>query len=597
MHRCFLIALLASLCGLVAGGCGEESRTGRAPASESAGASSARASSGWSDDPRLVELRRALGEGRVDQARALHEQLAPAGGVEILLLGARLAALEGDEARASQRVEEARALAPHDARVFATAAEIHVAGGRMETADTEIQRGLAAAGACAELERARGVWLICTPGGAEKGLALLETALAHDPKLPFLSRPLGQACLLVAKERAREGDVLGAREEAERSLEHDPDDVDARRFLAETLAVLLDYGRAIALYESLLEDGVPVEIEAAQAYKNGAIAAMAMEEREQTVLLFLRARQLGMDDEALGSGVGILRDEARAEAAAALAAEEADEPAERDEHLVQALVYEDEIGADLLSRAALALDREDLDAGARLARQALYFEHADPRARALPALFAARGALGSGDLALARSTVRAALEEEPGNAWLAAERAWLMAYEAHAAGELDHASELAAAALAHQPEHARAHALCATLGVERGYAALEARDLAAAATHLRAALDHDPACIEAHQFLGVALFEAGDHAGAVRAFEAVLAIARAEDLDLPDPVHIQLARALFLAGETARARETLEDYLAAHPQGEFAEPTRAALDALPEPEPPGVLVEDDGEGG
>jgi tetratricopeptide (TPR) repeat protein len=545
----------------------------------------------------MVELRRAIGEGRLDEARALHAQLVQNDGVEITLLGARVAALGGDDEEASRLVERARALAPTDARVYATAAEIHAAAGRMETADEEIRRGVEACGPNPELERSRGVYLICVPGGAEAGLGLLETALAHDPGLPFVARPLGQAHLLVAKEDARGNDLAAALEHAKQSIAHDPEDVDARRFLAEMMVNALDFGGAITIYEALLEEHVPVEIEASQAYKNGAVAALAMGARDQAVVMFLRARTLGMDDDALGSGVGVLRDEARAEAVAALDREDAKLPEERDAHIEKALVLDANIGEDLVVRAVHALDREKYGDAKSLARQALFFLTNDPRALALPELAAAREAVASQDLPSAQGIVREALERNPGNVYLAAEHAWLMAVEAQSAGEIDHALELAGAALTHDPDHTRAHELCAGLFVERGLAALEAHDYAGAIEPLKAAIDHDPSRIEAHQFLGLALFETGDAAGAARAFDAVLAIARSEDLELPDPVHIQLARALFLAGDAARARETLEDYLVAHPGGAFVDQTREVLDALPAPEPPGAPVEDAGDGG
>ncbi len=544
----------------------------------------------------MVELRRAIGEGRLDQARALHAQLAEQASVEIQLLGARVASLASDELGASRLVEQARTAAPKDARVYATAAEIHAAAGRLDTADEEIRRGVEACGPSAELERARGVYLICVPGGAQAGLTLLEAALAHDPALPFVARALGQAHLLVAKEAARGNDWSAALEHANASIEHDPEDVDARRFLAEMLVNTLDFGAAIAIYERLLEEGQPVAVEAAQAYKNGAVAALAMGTRQEAVLFFLRARSLGMDDEALGSGVGVLRDEARAEAVAALEAEEGELLELRDAHIAKALLLDANIGEDLVVRAEHALESQTFGEAKALARQALFFLTSDPRARAVPELASAREALAGGDVGGAQAIVRAAIARDQDNPLLAAERAWLMAVEAEAGGEIEQALELARAALAHQPEHARAHELCAALLVDRGLASLEAREFPAAIEHLRAAIDHDPSRIEAHQFLGLALFETGDAAGAARAFDAVLAIARSEDLELPDPVHIQLARALFLAGDAVRARETLEDYLATHPGGAFVEQTREVLDALPAPELPGKPIEESSDG-
>ncbi|MBI3932699.1 MAG: tetratricopeptide repeat protein [Acidobacteria bacterium] len=84
-------------------------------------------------------------------------------------------------------------------------------------------------------------------------------------------------------------------------------------------------------------------------------------------------------------------------------------------------------------------------------------------------------------------------------------------------GKTDEAIEALSKALAIYPDSLHAHN---NLGV-----ALRRRDPARAVDHLRRALVLDPEFAEAHVNLGAAFFEAGDEAGARRAFDDALALA------------------------------------------------------------------------
>ena len=118
--------------------------------------------------------------------------------------------------------------------------------------------------------------------------------------------------------------------------------------------------------------------------------------------------------------------------------------------------------------------------------------------------------------------------------------------------------------------------------VKLGVEAYAAGDLAASEAAFQRALALDPDRIEAKNHLGVVLFQRGAYAEAAACWEAVCATASSEGILLPEPVHVNLAKARALAGDLPGARATLEAYLVHAPDGEWAGETRAALAALPE---------------
>lgn len=122
----------------------------------------------------------------------------------------------------------------------------------------------------------------------------------------------------------------------------------------------------------------------------------------------------------------------------------------------------------------------------------------------------------------------------------------------------------------------------AALEVERGCALLDAGQEEPAEEAFAQALALDPESLEARHFLGVARFRRARYVEAALAWEDCLTHARAAQLVLPDPVHLDAARAWRLAGHPERARAALEQYLAAQPAGFFADDTREMLTRLDE---------------
>lgn len=430
-----LLGLLAVLvaCGDGDGGGVPPGGPSTGPPTGPGGELAARGRPERSADPRAVQARAALDGGRLDLAAALVEQALPLVGEEGPLLRARLHALAGRDFEALAAIEKARRATPSDPRVYATAAELHAAAGRLTEADNEIRRGVEVAGVSPELVRARGVHLICTPGQARHGLALLERALGEDPELPFTARALGQAYLLVARERARAGDPRAALESVRRSLEHDPEDLQARRTEADLLLAVGSWGEAIQRYEALLAEGLPLEAELAVNCKNAGLwAAVKRGDRPLALAYYRRALELGLLREELGHGRVLLEEEA--------------------DGRVEAAVHK-----------------------------------------------------------------------------------------------------------------------------------LAARDREGALADLEAALADDPERLDAWNYRGHAHHELGQFAEAEDAWERVVTEARLRGVELPDPVHLQLARVQAVdLGRFDQARATLQAYLDLEPTGRWVERTRALLAGLPE---------------
>ncbi|MCB9914304.1 MAG: tetratricopeptide repeat protein [Planctomycetes bacterium] len=374
-------------------------------------------------------LRRDLDLGRLDDASARLAELRDALGVEADLLAARLAAFQGQDVEVLRRLETARTAAPQDPRVYATAAELSAAAGRLETAAAELRRGMEAAGLTPELLRAQGVVELCQSGGAKRGLELLERARGYDAELPFTERPRAQAHLLLAKSALSEARPKAALEAVRRSLELDPKDVDARLFLADVLAALQDFEGAVRVLEALNGEGYGRDVELAEMYKRAALGALLEHRRDQALEYFRLARLAGLDDEQLGSGAQILAD--------------------------------------------------------------------------------------------------AAVE-----------------------------------------------------AMEQGVHAYEAGDLATARLRFEHAVHLDDSLLVAHNHLAVVLFQQREFLPAATQWRLVLDQARAEGLELPEPVHVFLAKALYAADEQGAAKQVLQDYLEREPEGEYRETTEALLSEL-----------------
>jgi len=120
--------------------------------------------------------------------------------------------------------------------------------------------------------------------------------------------------------------------------------------------------------------------------------------------------------------------------------------------------------------------------------------------------------------------------------------------------------------------------------VETGLDLYEKADLAAARVEFTQALALDPASLEAHNHLAVVLFKQNEFSAAADHWSRVLQLAREAKIPLPEPTHLNLARALYKSGRAGEVRALLSDYLTREPEGAWAEQTRdmlARFDAAP----------------
>lgn len=110
--------------------------------------------------------------------------------------------------------------------------------------------------------------------------------------------------------------------------------------------------------------------------------------------------------------------------------------------------------------------------------------------------------------------------------------------------------------------------------VKEGLAALQESDLGSARLSFEHAIKYDPGDLAARNHLGVTQFRMSDYSGAVDSWRTVLLDAAELELQLPDPVHINLAKALMRLDDAEGALLALKDYLLEEPFGDFVDETR-----------------------
>ncbi|MFT5289403.1 MAG: tetratricopeptide (TPR) repeat protein [Planctomycetota bacterium] len=112
---------------------------------------------------------------------------------------------------------------------------------------------------------------------------------------------------------------------------------------------------------------------------------------------------------------------------------------------------------------------------------------------------------------------------------------------------------------------------------ERGIVHYQGTQLNEALIAFERALELDPNNLSARNQLGVVHFRLGDSERAARAWEIVLKDAARQEITLPEPVHLNLARALYLNGDVEAARSACDHYVFDNPEGEWVTDTRMFL--------------------
>lgn len=147
------------------------------------------------------------------------------------------------------------------------------------------------------------------------------------------------------------------------------------------------------------------------------------------------------------------------------------------------------------------------------------------------------------------------------------------------AGAIDHFLSARAAGLDEEELASASDILvqAARARCDAGVAAFQGHELERAEAEFRAALALWPDDLASQNHLALVRFRRDDPAEAARLWRGVLDIARRDGVELPEPVHVNLAQAQIRCGEASAARRVLEDYLRDEPEGEWTGVTRTVL--------------------
>jgi len=374
-----------------------------------------------SDDSRVRRMARALETRDERELADAVLGLDPELGLDHHLLRARWLALRDDVVELTHEIEAARAGWPDQGRVYACAAEIHAAAGRLDAAQQELDEGLAKVGPTPELLRAQGVVALSTPGRAAAGLAALLRAREAVPDLPFSTRITALGHLLVGRQAVRNGALDEAELHAAAGLALLPDHDDLHELEAEIREARGDFAGAIPYWEDALAAGRDCAGTLALLHQRAATQALVEQGRERALWHYQRARALGLSDEELGFGKDALRDEAER------SLEQGFDAWERDDFERAALAFERALE---LEPAWLEAHNHLAKALFRLGRYDPSVEHFEVALRGLVEageplpepvhLNLARALFQSGRADEVRALCEAYLEREPDGAWVEA---------------------------------------------------------------------------------------------------------------------------------------------------------------------------------
>lgn len=347
------------------------------------------------------------------------------------------------------------------------------------------------------------------------------------------------ASLLNARLLALEGDAIGAVREIEAAREKHPGQAAVYAAAAEIHAA----GARLTSAEDELREGLSLAGECAELWRARGVLALCREGGASVGLAhLLRARQLEPE---LEFSTHVLAEAHRLLGSAALGAKD---PLQAAASARAALALEpDEHEALQLLADALAA-QGDFD-GALEQYERLLALGAEMRAACL--LMYTRGATaaliqGRRDVALARC---------------------LRARELGASDEeLGFGAELLSAEL---DKH-----------IDAGLAAYDRGENEKALECFDMALRVAPQSLEALNHHAVVSFRLGRYEAAAKGWRTVLDLAQRTQVELPEPTHLNLARALYQLDRKDEVRTLLEGWLTAHPHSEHAAATRQMLARL-----------------
>ena len=256
--------------------------------------------------PEIADAQLAIARGDGKTAASLLAKYGHEESLEARTLRARVCALRGDDIGAVRELEAAKVVFPQRAEVYATGVEIHAAARRTLSAAEELKLGLKLCGPLAPLRRAKAALLLCHAGKAQDALNEIELARKSDPALPFCTPLIAQAHLLLGNRAQTAKQPQVALDHARQALEADPNLPDAKQLMADVQASLGQFAPALEIYEELIAKDAGRKPAAAILYHRAATADVVQKEHHLALARYLRARQLGLSDEALGHGATVL---------------------------------------------------------------------------------------------------------------------------------------------------------------------------------------------------------------------------------------------------------------------------------------------------
>jgi tetratricopeptide (TPR) repeat protein len=250
----------------------------------------------------------------------------------------RFSLARGRAVEALRDFEDAKRIDRRLAEAYAGAAEAYLTQGLLDGARVELEAGLAATQPQPSAE------ILVTLAGVQLArgteprqvLSLLHVARQVNPDEPRIPRSFAATFTAEAERSAEKGDLTAAEASVRAALEEVPDFAAAHAALGRVREQQKRHGEAAQSLERAyrIEPTKERRDAVAAALKAAGMAALLQRDRERAVARFLELRDLGTVNVDMGSGLDLLREEARSEYNRAV---DSKDPSEARRHLERSL--------------------------------------------------------------------------------------------------------------------------------------------------------------------------------------------------------------------------------------------------------------------
>lgn len=250
----------------------------------------------------------------------------------------RLSLARGRAVEAVRDFEDSKRIDPRRAEPYMGAAAAYVLQGLLDGAERELTAGLTAVEPEPPVSLVSSLAEVRLARGADPGplIELLRAARQGDPDDPRIASVLSLALAADAERKLEKGDLTSAEALAREALAEGGDVARARAVLGQLRERQRRFDEAVEeLREAHRLEPTPERREQlASALKAAGMAALLQRERARAVEWFLELRRLEPESVELGTGLDILREEARSEYNAAV---DARDPVVARRHLERSL--------------------------------------------------------------------------------------------------------------------------------------------------------------------------------------------------------------------------------------------------------------------